>query len=130
MRRQAMGVVGVAEDVRVLIAALPAQGVHLEGSASDVGIEAGELKAADVESYAYLSQFLLQNHGEQAAGLVCRRFEGDVEADSVCIAGESGLVEQGIGAVGRVFVAREIRIPGPMIRGQQALRQSREVAPQ
>src|SRR5450631_3014878 len=57
MRRQAMGVVGVAEDVRVLIAALPAQGVHLEGSASDVGIEAGELKAADVESYAYLSQF-------------------------------------------------------------------------
>src|ERR1035437_7777217 len=54
--RSAGGGKNVFENVRILVAADPAQGEKLECAASDVGVVRSEFKAADIERDAHFTQ--------------------------------------------------------------------------
>ena len=125
MGREGGAGVDVAEDVGVFVAADPARGSELEGSAGEVGVEGGELVAAEVEGDADLSELLLDGDGSEADGFVVGGFHADVEADAVGAAAIASLVEEGVGGGGIVRVLVGVGGEGPVLRRQEAFGEAR-----
>ena len=68
--RESVGVKGVLKNIRIFVAADPAQRINLESAAGDVGKKCGELEGADVERNAHISQLLLQHRSQQPRGFL------------------------------------------------------------
>src|ERR1700722_7243324 len=116
MRGKHGALIGVVEDVRILVSADPAQRIHLERTLADVGVERGKLKAYYLQSNPYVEQLLLQNHRQQSAGFISRGLHRQAEADAVFGTLPTCLIQQGIGFCRIIWILLNVPCPGPMLR--------------
>jgi hypothetical protein len=119
-RRKVRGRKYVAENVRLLIAADPAERVHLEGAACDIRIESGELVAAQIQSNADSGKLLLQHGSQKSGSLVGAGFHREMETNAVRASRVTGFIEQPVRADRIVIVLVYLAGKGPMLRRQQA----------
>src|SRR5712691_8640185 len=129
VRRKLGGMKCVLEDVRVFVAADPAQGIKLVRAAGHVGKEGGEFKCTDVERNAYVAQLLLQDGCDQTRGFLGGSLHDQVKSDVVDWAIAGG-IENLPRALGIVLVRGHIRVVRPTLRRQYAPRWLREATPQ
>src|SRR6187402_628066 len=77
LRRKAVRGVSIAVDVRIFIRADPAQGVDLEGTLGDVGVEGAKFVRAKLKINTNVAKLLLHDDGEQA----CRVIGGSLQSE-------------------------------------------------
>src|ERR1700746_2377908 len=92
LRREARARERVTEDVGLLVAADPAQRVHLERPASHVGIEGGEFVTPQIKSDAHPGKLLLQYGGQQARAFVGAGLHREMKAEAARAARFAGFI--------------------------------------
>src|SRR6266700_6510053 len=114
--REAGRVEGIVKNVRVFIAADPAQRVDLKRAFHHVGIKSGEFKAADIERNPDFSQLLLQYRRQQTRCFLRSGLHRKMKTSAVFSTLVSSSVKQSVGSVRIAGVMHHVTAVSPVLR--------------
>src|SRR5262249_46342683 len=119
----------ILEDVWVLVAADPAQGIQLKGTLSHICKKRRKLERPDVQHNPDIAQLLLHDCGHQARPFIRGRLYREVKAHSVDWS-VSRFIQQLVGPRRIVVVVRNLVSVGPALHWKNTGRRLSEPAPQ
>ena len=111
----------VFEDVRIFVAADPAQGIKLKRSMGRRRKKKCEFEGANVERDADIPQLLLQHGSHEPSALLGRRLHGEMKTNAIHLR-IARLLQQLPGARRIVIIGRHVAVIGPTFRRQNAVR--------